>query len=90
MKQTQMTLKTKKISKGHYEFTYDGEVFKIVNNEGLYGFTWNCVHVKTGVATETKISKSYLIDELSDFLLDDFFTYEKEFWPIQVDENGLF
>lgn len=82
-------IKTKKIEKGHYQFTHNGEVFEIVNNEGLLGFTWHCRHAESRKATECLPSKSYLTMELLRFLLDDFFNGQN-YWPIQVDEYGLF
>ena len=85
----EMHIKTKKVAKGHYQFTYNGEQFEIVNNEGLYGFTWNCKHMDSLTATETKVSKSYLFEELVDYLLEDFFT-DKEYWTIKLTEDGLF
>ena len=85
----EMIIKTKKVAKGHYQFTYNGEVFDIKNNEGLLGFTWNCVHASSRKATECKSSKSDLMFDLNDYILEDFFT-DKEYWPITIDENGLF
>ena len=82
-------LTTKKIAKGIYGFTYNGENFEIRNNEGLIGFTWNCLHVQSRKATETKPSKTYLTQDLVDYLLEDFFT-DKDYWIIEVDENGNF
>ena len=89
MKQTQNSIKTKKIGVGHYEFNYNGQKFEIVNHDFLQGFTWQCRQMDSLIATETKRSKSVLIYELKDWLLEDFFT-EKEYWTIEIDKNGLF
>lgn len=89
MKQTQNTIKTKKIGRGHYEFNHNGQRFEIVNHDDLIGYTWQCRHMDSLTATETKHSKSYLMSELKDWLLEDFFT-GKEYWDVKIDENGLF
>ena len=75
-------IKTTKIEKGVYSFVVNGQEFRIVNNEGLMGFKWNCVHVESGKSCETKPTKQYLIMDLEDYLLQEFFepTERNGFW----------